>query len=111
MWYILWMEGTMSLMIKNDFEPVWPGPFATGVIEPGYPDAALGADALCAWACCMMGAKPPECFGRIMAEIAIRLGILGDPESFDKWAKDFLKSPHPGRGKTEGEGEISVSQP
>ena len=74
-------------------EYIWPEIFTTGNIKERE-DAALCADALCAWGLCECGAEIPENFGNVMVDIATKLGVSASPDSLIKWAtgKGYLKS-------------------
>ncbi len=54
---------------------IWPDIFETGNID-GREDAALCADGLEAWGCCMAGSAPPESFGDVM----VKIGVFPKPE-------------------------------
>ena len=65
---------------------MFPEIFITGKIPLNRDERALCADALCGWACCMGGAKPPENFGIAMVEIGRRLGVSPTAESIEQYA-------------------------
>lgn len=57
----------------------------------GKEDALLCANLLEGWALCCAGVKPPN-FGDVAAMIAMKLHILGTPESCSEWAKKWHES-------------------
>ena len=67
----------------------WPEIFDTKELDD-RPDAALCADGLTAWSICMGGEKPHPNFGKVMAKIALRLGISSLPESFMEKSKEYV---------------------
>lgn len=66
---------------------IFPEIFITGKIE-NSDERALCADALCGWACCMAGAKPPKMFGEGMVAIGQSLGVSATADSIEKFATD-----------------------
>lgn len=78
-----------NINISNGF--IWPEMFETGIVPTDRPEILLCADALCAWAAIVMGSKKPDKFGTVMAEIAIKLGVDGTPESFMELSKSLRK--------------------
>lgn len=53
---------------------IWPEQFEEGKTLDGYTDRQLIAAALCAWALCMTGNRPPRTFGDVLIAIGERTG-------------------------------------
>lgn len=68
---------------------IFPEIFNTGVLPENYNKESLIADGLCGWACCIVGAKPPEKFGEGMTSIARILGTA-TPDGLYKLADKYL---------------------
>lgn len=70
----------------------YPEIFKTEIISD-KDERLLIANALEAWGLAEMGIKIPESFGRVMALIAVKLGVSGGPESLKECAikKGYLK--------------------
>lgn len=79
------------IVIKSN---IFPSVFETGIIGEGETEKSLCASALCGWANCMIGNKPPELFGMGMAAIGKRLGINPTADNIEKYIEDkgWLKS-------------------
>lgn len=69
---------------------IWPEIFQTENLE-GMSNPELCADALMAWGHCHMGNKPPESFGRVLAQVGKRLDISPTDEELIKWSKENLE--------------------
>lgn len=81
-------DKVMEVMMETKLEYFWPEVFDTKELGD-RPDAALCADGLVAWANCMAGAEQHPNFGEVIAMIALKLDILGIPESFMEKAKEY----------------------
>lgn len=75
--------------MSEDLEFIWPSVFETKNLG-SRPDLALCAYGLSAWAIVQSGQKPHENFGEVMAQIALKLGISGTPESFMELSKRLM---------------------
>ena len=53
---------------------IWPEQFEEGKSLDGYTERELIAAALCAWALCMWGERPPKTFGDVLIAIGERTG-------------------------------------
>ena len=72
---------------------IFPEIFITGKLPENWTQKSLVADALCGWACCMGGAKPPEKFGEGMVLIGSKLGISATPDNISKFADKIMDKP------------------
>jgi hypothetical protein len=77
-----------KIMVETELKYWWPEVFDTKDLA-GRPDAVLCADGLTAWGNSMAGAELHPNFGEVMAKLALKLDILGTPESFMEKAKEY----------------------
>jgi hypothetical protein len=68
---------------------IFPEIFITGVLPESWTKESLIADGLSGWACCMVGAKPPEQFGQGMALISEKIGTA-IPEKLEEMADKLI---------------------
>ncbi len=81
----------MALIESKKSILLWPEVFEKEDVE-NRSDAELCAAGLKAWASVLVGVERPESFGRIIAQIAHKLKILGTPSSFMECGDRYVKT-------------------
>lgn len=73
---------------------MFPEIFITGELPKDWSRESLIADGLCAWGCCMAGAKPPANFGHGMVLLSEKVGTA-IPDELMALAKEITDKPTP----------------